>query len=318
MMDIASVCLVGGTGFVGRAVAEQLATSGLRVRVLTRYDQNAAPVKVLPTVEVAVGNCHDAGDLMAAFEDMDAVVNCVGILHEGRRSTFQRAHVELPRKVAEACRKSGVQHVLHVSALGAAADGPSAYQRSKAAGEAALREAAGVLPWTIFRPSVVFGERDRFLNMFARLVRAFPVIPLARPRARFQPIWVEDVGRAIAGSIGNLETFGQVYPLCGPRTYTLEELVRYVAELLGRKPRIVALSDGLASLQAAVFERLPGKLITRDNLRSMSVDNVCGCEFPALFGFSPAALEAVVPAYVAGIRPRDRYNTFRYRAGRQS
>jgi NADH dehydrogenase len=240
----------------------------------------------------------------------------VGILHEGGRSTFQRAHVELPRKVAEACRKSGVQHVLHVSALGAAADGPSAYQRSKAAGEAALREAAGVLPWTIFRPSVVFGEGDRFLNMFAQLVRAFPVIPLARAKARFQPIWVEDVGRAIAGSIGNLETFGQVYPLCGPRTYTLEELVRYVAQLLGRKPRIMALSDGLASLQAAVFERLPGKLITRDNLKSLAVDNVCAGPFPPELGFEPSPIEAVVPDYLAGRNRRARYNQFRYRAGR--
>jgi NADH dehydrogenase len=317
-MDIASVCLVGGTGFVGQAVAEQLSTNGLRVRVLTRYDQNAAPVKVLPTVEVAVGNCHDPEALLAAFEDMDAVVNCVGILHAGGRNTFQRVHAELPRKIVEACRRSGVQHVVHVSALGASAEGPSEYQRSKAAGEAALREAAGILPWTVLRPSVIFGQGDRFLNMFAGLVRLFPVVPLARPGARFQPSWVEDVGRAVAGVLGNVQAFGQAYDLCGPRVYTLEELVRYVAELTGRKPRIMGLADGLANLQAAVFEHLPGKLITRDNLRSMSVDNVCGCDFPALLGFQPAALEAVVPQYLTGASPRSRYNEFRYHAGRST
>ena len=144
------------------------------------------------------------------------------------------------------------------------------------------------------------------------------MIPLGRAQARFQPIWVEDVARAIAESIGQPRTFGQAYELCGPRSYTLEELVRFAADTVGRKPRIVALSDSLASLQAAVFERLPGKVLTRDNLKSLSVDNVCGCAFPDVFGFQPAALEAVAPQYLAGgASPRSRYARFRYYAGRK-
>ena len=317
-MDFERICLIGGTGFVGRAVANQLSPLGVRIRVLTRYDQAAAPVKLLPTVEVMTGDPHDDADLLDALDDMDAVVNFVGILSEGRGRSFHRAHVDLPRRIAEACHKQGVQHVLHVSALGASPSGPSEYQRSKAAGEEALKQVAGILPWTILRPSLVFGEGDRSLNLFASLARMFPIIPLARAQSRFQPVWVDDVARAICACIGDMRAFGQTYELCGPRVYTLEELVRYAASLAGREPRVVALGDGLAKLQAAVFERLPGKLITRDNLRSMSVDNVCGCAFPDLFGFQPAALEAIMPQYLAGAgTPRGRYARFRHYAGRQ-
>ncbi|HET9651513.1 MAG TPA: complex I NDUFA9 subunit family protein [Usitatibacter sp.] len=317
-MEINSICLVGGTGFVGRAVADLASPRGMRVRVLTRFEQHAAPVKVLPTVEIMLGNPYSDADLERAFDDMDAVVNCVGILHEGGRGrTFRDAHVELPRRIAQACRKEGVQHLVHVSALGASPDGPSNYQRSKAAGEEALRQAAGILPWTLFRPSIIFGEGDRFLNMFADLARIFPVIPLGRANARMQPVWVDDVARAIVAALGDMRTFGQTYELCGPRAYTLEELVRYAGEAVGRKPRIMPLSDSLSNLQAAVFEHLPGKVLTRDNLRSLSVDNVCGCPFPEIFGFKPTALEAVAPEYLSGQTPRARYARFRYFAGRQ-
>ena len=317
-MEIERVCLVGGTGFLGRAFANALSESGVRLRVLTRYDQAAAPVKLLPTVEVVTGDPYDDAVLADAFDDMDTVVNFVGILHKSRRAGFQAAHAELPKRIAAACQKQGAQHFVHVSALGASATGPSAYQRSKAAGEEALKQAAGILPWTIFRPSLVFGEGDRSLNMFAALARLFPVIPLGRAQARFQPVWVDDVARAICASLGDMRTFGQTYELCGPRAYTLEELVRFAADTVGRKPRIVPLGNALAALQATVFGLLPGKLLTRDNLRSMSVDNVCGCAFPEIFGFRPAALEAIVPQYLAGAgSSRARYARFRYFAGRQ-
>jgi uncharacterized protein YbjT (DUF2867 family) len=315
-MEISSVCILGGTGFVGHAIAEQLSPLGIRTRIVTRSGPKAMSLTVLPTVEAEVADVHDPAALRACFENMDAVINLVGILHESGAQTFQAVHAELPRQVADACRATGVQQLLHMSALGASRDGPSAYLRSKGEGEAALREAAGMVPLTIFRPSVIFGEHDRFLNTFAELARWFPVIPLAGAGAKFQPIWVEDVARCYVGALGNVRVHGEAYELCGPKVYTLAELVEFVAHTLQRKPRVMALPDGLARLQASVLERLPGKLMTRDNLASMSVDNVCSCDFPAFFGFKPSPLEAVVPEYLASSAARGRYSRYRHYAGR--
>jgi NADH dehydrogenase len=313
-MDIASICLLGGTGFVGRAIADQATQRGIRVRVLTRSLPRARNLTVLPTVELMAGDPHDEKTLEGAFEGMDAVVNLVGVLHERGRQSFTAVHAELPRKVAQACRASGVQHLVHVSALGASEKAPSRYLRSKAAGEAAVRLATSAVPWTILRPSVIFGEDDRFLNLFATLVRAFPVIPLAAAGARFQPVWVEDVARCCMAAIGNPRAFGQAYDLCGPRVYTLEELVLLVARTQGLARKVIALPGPLAQVQAFVLEHLPGKLMTRDNLRSMSVDNVCSGRAPAICAFEPTAVEAVIPEYMGPQSIGERYA--RYRAGR--
>lgn len=315
-MDIDRICIFGGTGFVGRAIVEQAYARGLRVRVVTAYTSNAMPLSVVPTVEVFVGNVFDDRTLERACEDMDAVVNLVGILHPSRGKGFDAVHVELPRRIARACHGAGVQQLLHMSALGADPNGPSEYQRSKGRGEAALRQAAGILPWTIFRPSVIFGEGDHFLNLFASLARAFPVIPLAGAQARFQPVWVEDVARCFVQSLGDTRVFGQSFNLCGPKAYSLEELVRFVASTLGLERRIWPLPPALARMQAFMLEHLPGKLMTRDNLASMSVDNTCDDAFPAIFGFQPSPLEAVAPLYLAGANTRDRYQRYRNVAGR--
>ena len=316
-MEIESVCVLGGSGFVGRAVADQLSARSIRVRVVTRSRPRAMGLAVLPTVELVVADPHDTHSLARAFEGMDAVVNLVGILHERGRETFQRCHVELPRKVVEACHSAGVRHLLHMSALGASESGPSRYQRSKGAGEAEVRRAAGALPVTILRPSVVFGEGDEFLNTFAKLVRTFPVIPLAGAHTRFQPIWVEDVARCFVDAMGNPRAFGNAYDLGGPKPYTLEELVRYVAKLLGRKPTIIPLGGALATLQAWVLEHLPGPMMTRDNLASMSVDNVSAQPFPDLFDFDPSPLEVIAPVYFSGGGvARARYPRYRHAAGR--
>jgi len=314
-MDIESVCIIGGSGFVGGAIAEQATFRGLRVRVVTRSAPRARRLLVLPTVELMVANPNDERELERCLDDMDAAINLVGILAPSGRSTLRSAHVELPRKITHACRNSGVRHLLHMSALAASPTGPSEYLRTKAEGEAEVRKAAGEPEWTIFRPSVIFGEGDRFLNMFATLVKLFPVIPLGGAQAKFQPVWVEDVARAFVDALGSPRAFGQAYDLCGPRVYTLEALVRFVADTLDRKRAIVELPPTLASLQAFALEMLPGKLMTRDNLRSMSVPNVCSGNFPD-FGFEPAPLEAVAPAYLRGVDSRSRYDRYRHYAGR--
>jgi NADH dehydrogenase len=170
---------------------------------------------------------------------------------------------------------------------------------------------------TIFRPSVIFGRGDSFLTMFASLLKAFPVLPLANAGARFAPVHVEDVARAYADSLDNPATYGQTYDLCGPRTYTLQELVSYVGEVIGRKRRIVPLGKWLSYFQAWALEYKPGKkLMTRDNVYAMSVDNVCSGGWPSVFDFRPAALEAIAPEYLRAETPRARYEGYRESAHR--
>ncbi|MEO8040641.1 MAG: complex I NDUFA9 subunit family protein [Betaproteobacteria bacterium] len=316
-MKIRSVCVIGGSGFLGSHIVNVLATRGLPVRIPTRNrDRAKHELILLPTADVTTADVHDPETLRRLVAGADAVISLVGVL-DGRHDGFRRNHVELPRRIVAACRDEGVKRLVHVSSLGASADAPSEYQRSKAEGESEIAAAAQYdIRTTIFRPSVVFGRGDHFLSLFARLARALPVIPLGCAGAKFQPIHVEDVARALVTSLDNPDAFGQRYDLCGPKVYTLRELVEYACALLGLERAVVPLPDKLAWLQAAVLEHLPGRLMTRDNVLSMQVDNVCRCDFPAVFGFAPAALEAIAPTYLAERTPRSRYRGFRYRAGR--
>lgn len=316
-MKIKSVCLIGGSGFLGRHVAHRLAGRGVRTRIPTRRRERVkAELIVLPTVDVVEADVHQPAALLSLMDGCDAVISLAGILHERARGDFLRVHAELPRKIVDACRVLGIKRLAHVSALRAAHDAPSEYLRSKAGGEQQIRvgEASGIHT-TIFRPSVIFGRDDSFLNLFAKLVRFTPVVPLACPDARFQPVFVEDVAQAIVESLETRETFNNSFELCGPNVYRLQELVRYVCRLRGSSRTIVPLSDSMSYLQAWAMEWLPVKLLTRDNYRSMQIDSVCECEFPQILGFAPTALEAVAPGYLSHAR-RSRLNRLRVRAGR--
>lgn len=317
-MIVSKVLLLGGSGFVGRAVAEQLVRRGYSVTVPTRVAARAKHLLLLPTISVVEADIHDRSRLVALMRGQDAVVNLVGILH----GDFEREHATLPRDIASACVEAGVARLIHMSALNADKDGPSEYLRSRGHGEAAVwsvaRQSAG-LDVTMFRPSVVFGQDDRFLNMFARLIRFSPFIPLGSPDALFQPVWVEDVARAFAASITMRETVGRTYPLVGPNVYTLRQLLEFVMAVTGRHRPIIGLGSTLSALQAAVFGLLPGKVITPDNLRSMRVPSTSDEPFPAIFG-PVHALETVVPAYMAADARhhpgRLRYDLHRRAAGR--
>ena len=303
-MEIKKVCVLGGSGFVGEHVVSKLCERGYEVHVPYRNINRAKHLTVLPTVTLVEMDIHDPVALKSLLQGMDAVINLVGILHEKKRGAFQRTHVELPRKVVEACRATGVKRLLHMSALGGNPDGLSRYQRTKAEGEALVREAHGEdLAVTIFRPSVIFGPGDSFLNLFAGLLNWTPVFPLGSSSAKMQPVYVGDVAQAIAASVNNPATFGQSYDLCGPTVYTLQELVEYVARVKGLKRMVVPLSAGMASLQSIVLGLLPIKLLTHDNYLTLKTDAVCSCPFPEVFGIHPAALEAEAPLYLAPIAP---------------
>lgn len=318
-MQVKRVVLVGGSGFVGRAIANRLAAAGVSVLVPTRRRSRTGHILLLPNVEVVEADVHDPDTLARLFAGADAVVSLVGVLHsrsgEPYGPDFARAHVELPKKIVAACRGAGVKRLVHVSALGASGDGPSEYQRSKAAGEAAIRSTGADLDWVILRPSVIFGRDDRFLNMFADLAAVFPVLPLAGASTRFQPVHVEDVAEVVWRSLTSPEAAGQTYELAGPAVYTLRQLVEYVSDLVGKPRPVIALPEGLAMLQARLMELAPQPLMSRDNVRSMRVDNVATGD-PLPFGLVPTAVEAVVPTWLGTEAMRAHYYPFRRHARR--
>ena len=318
-MQLKRVVLVGGTGFVGRAIANRLGEAGVNIVVPTRRRSRAGHILLLPTVEVVDADVHEPATLERLFAGADAVLSLVGVLHsrsgEPYGPGFARAHVELPKKIVAACRQAGVKRLVHISALGASADGPSEYQRSKAAGEAAIRSTGADLDWVILRPSVIFGRDDRFLNMFARLAAVFPVLPLAGADARFQPVYVEDLAEVVWRSLITADAAGQSFDVAGPSVYTLRQLVEYVSALIGKPRRVIGLPESLGMIQARLLELAPQPLMSRDNLRSMRVDNITAGE-PLPFGLRPTALEAVVPSWLGQDTVRASYYPLRRYARR--
>jgi len=314
-----TIAVIGGSGFIGSELINRLVADGRSVRVATRRRENAKRLTIYP-VDVLEVNLFDPAQLDVFLRGVDAVINLAGILHSRRGepygADFARMHVELPKKIASACAAEKIRRVIHISALGADPQGSSMYLRSKGDGERALQAARG-LDTTIFRPSVVFGPGDAFLNTFASLQRAFPVIPVACAKARFQPVYVGDVVQAIVNALDNAETYGKTYPLAGPRVYTLAELVRFAGQSVGRDRRIFALPGFVGRLQARVFEMLPGPpMLTRDNLDSMKTDSVMSGPIAPELGITPTSLEAVAPEYLSGLTLRERLNIYRSNAHR--
>ena len=315
-MQLRKVCILGGSGFVGRSICAALARRGVAVRVMARRRERARHLLVFPRLELVEGSCHFAPDLAGAFTGCDAVINLVGILHPSGEATFERVHAELPALVARVCRERGVPRLLHMSSLGAARDAPSEYLRTKGHGEEAAHAGAGVST-TSFRPSVIFGPGDELFNRFAGLLRVVPfVLPLAKAGARLQPVYVADVAAAMCASLDDRKTFGRRYDLGGPEVMTLERVVRYTAEVLGLRRVVLPLGERLGTLQARVLERLPGKLLTEDNLRSLEVDSVTARNGFEDFGIPPARVESIVPGYLGEHTRRGRNQRFRSAARR--
>ncbi len=295
-------CILGGTGFIGRHLLLRLTKAGWHCRIPTRYPHRHRDLALYPGVSLVPVPTLDADGLAGCMDGADLAVNLIGILNEHKHGDFQRVHVELASEVVTAALAAAVPRYLHMSALHADAQGgASAYLRSKGAGEDLAHSSEG-LAVTSFRPSVVFGRGDSFFNRFAALLEMTPgLFPLACPDARFAPVWVGDLAEAMLRSVGDDTGVGRRYDLCGPRVFSLEELVAYTAAQTGQRALLMGLNDFGSRLQARVFERLPGKPFTMDNYLSMQTASTC-TEHNGLLelGIHPTDIDTIVPTYLGG------------------
>lgn len=308
--------MLGGTGFVGERLCVALHDAGKHVRILTRRRERRRALLVLPRAEVVECDVHDPAVLAQQFQGMDAVVNLIGILNESRGpkgEQFHRAHVELTKKVVQACLDCGVRRLLHMSALHAdAGRGSSLYLRSKGEAENHAHTFAGQrLGVTSFRPSVIFGPGDGLFLRFAALLRISPVLPLACPDARFAPVYIGDVIATMRDALEDETTVDQHLDLCGPEVFTLREIVDYTVRVTGMRRLVVGLPDWLSRVQAAVLEHVPGKPFTRDNYDSLQTDSVCTDAAP-----QPTRVSTVVPGYLGNGSRDDLYQSWRRSAHR--
>lgn len=307
------VTVFGGSGFVGRYVVQRLARRGCVVRVCVRDTVAAAFLKPMgnvgQVVPMRVSLASDDAALRAAVEGSDAVINLVGILAEGGGQTFQALQAEGPARLAQAAAQAGVDKFVHVSALGADAGSKSVYARTKAAGEAGVR--AAFPGATIFRPSIVIGPEDGFFNRFARMTDWSPALPLiGGGHTRFQPVYVGDLADGIVAALDTPAAAGKIFEAVGPRAYSFQELMVYLLDQIGKHRGLIPLPFALAEIQGAILEKLPIKLLTRDQVELLKTDNV-GTGAPGLeaLGVKPHAMEAVAPTWLAAYRKGGRFGS---------
>jgi len=316
-----TVCILGGTGFVGRHLAHRLTWHGYRVTLLTRRPERHRELTVNHNVSLVEADIFNADTLRDNFAGSAAVINLVGILNQtgGRENTFVRLHADLPGLVAETAAASGVERLLQMSALNAdASEANSHYLQTKGAGEdRAHAVGSAAMAVTSFRPSVIFGPGDSFFNRFATLLKLTPAaFPLACPDSRFAPVFVGDVAEAFCLALEDATTFGQRLELCGPASYTLKQLVEYTRDTLGLQRIIIGLGNGLSKLQARALGIMPGKPFSMDNYHSLQHDSVCSHNALPELGIAPVSIDACVPGYLAARNMRGHYNRFRQHSKR--
>jgi uncharacterized protein YbjT (DUF2867 family) len=320
-MRAQSIVVLGGTGFLGTRLVARLIKDGHQVTVLSRDREQHKHLLVLPGLTLKNCDVYDEAQLSEHFRGKDVVINLVGILNERGfgGAGFRRAHTELTRCVLLAARSAGVNRLLQVSALKAAVDAPSYYLRSKGEAEQLIRESSFTLDWTILKPSVMFGPGDSFLNRFAGLLAAVPLIfPLAKPNARFQPVLVDDVIEALLRCLHGGACNRQTYELGGPQIYSLREIVGLVAKLTGQRRWIVGLPDAVARLQALAMDFVPGRPFSSDNYRSLTVDSVCAEDGFAKLGLKPQSMLASARQYLGALEDNARLSHNRASAGRNT
>ena len=315
------VTIYGGSGFVGRYIARRMAAAGWRVRVAVRRPNEALFVKpygVVGQVEPVLCNIRDDASVAQAMDGAGAVVNCVGVLTETRKNTFEAVQADGAARVARLAASAGVTNFVHLSAIGADRNGASQYARTKGDGEqAVLEHMPGAV---ILRPSIIFGPEDAFFNRFAGMARLSPVIPIAGADTRFQPVWVDDVAKAAALGVQGQAVPG-IYELGGPEVRTFRALIQTTLAVIRRRRLVINMPNWIAGIVAGGFDVLqfvsfglvPNTMLTRDQLRSLQADNVVGDGALDLhsLGITPVAMDAVLEDYLWRFRPSGQYDAIK-------
>lgn len=310
-----TICILGGSGFVGHHLVMSLKNEGYQVRIITRHRERHRDLLVIPGIEVIEGDIHDIKQLRKYFTGCVAVINLAAIRHERHKGEFQEVHVVLTSRIIQACENTGVQRLLHVSALNAGCSAEtSRYLHSKGLGENLVRQAANRLDVTVFRPAVIFGQDDKLFNRFALLLRAVPLFfPVICGETRLAPVYVEDVVKVMVDSLNDEGTFGQVYELCGPDSYSMKEIVDMTASLIG----VRRFTFSLGRLSSAIVARLlPARLFTHDTFLSLKKDEICDDSCSHKFGIELHSVEAIVPSYLSDVSARGHYDNYRRHARR--
>ena len=298
--------VLGGSGFIGRYVVQRLAARGDVIAVGCRRAEGARFLMPQGNVGQIAALNLDIGDeevLPAFLAGNEALVNCVGILSESGPQSFERVHHTGPARLARLAREAGIERFVHISAIGADSRSTSAYARTKAAGEAAVRDAFPTV--TILRPSVVFGPEDQFFNRFAAMAMISPVLPLiGGGETRFQPVYVGDVADAVVKCLDDPATAGRTYELGGPKIYSFRELIELLLAEIRRKRLLLDLPFGLAAFQARLMAILPNPPLTPDQVELLKRDNVVssGAMTLAALGLTPTAVEGILPTYLDRFR----------------
>ena len=314
------ILILGGSGFVGGHLARRLSQDGHKLTIATRYAPGCRHLGVVPGVTIRQFDPYDSEELARQMDGHDAAINLVGILNEriaGGGKGFRRAHVELVETLINTCVRTGTRRFIHMSALNAG-QGESQYLKTRGEAENMVDEVfrQGTLDTTVMRPSTIFGPDDSFLNRFASLLKIAPVLPLARPRARFAPVYVGDVVEAFARVLERRESFGKTHELCGGEEWALIDLVRWLRDQLGLKRAVVGLPDALGRMQGLAFDIVPGKPFSSDNYKSLLLDSVCVENAFGELGIEPWAMSDLAPTWLGDRTRQQRYQRYRRQARR--
>ena len=303
------------SGFLGSSIVLALNQSNCRLKLFSRNKEKIKYWTVNPNIQIFDFDIDNLTQVKKDLKNTDVVINLLGILHQSKKDSFDKIHHLWPSHLANMIKDLGIKRLIHLSALGASFKAPSLYLKSKAHGETALLNQKD-LNLTILRPSIIFGARDNFINMFKALVKWLPVIVLLSPQSKFQPIYIEDVSKALIKSLWDKKTYGKVYELGGPDIYSLKEIIKLIIKSEKLHRLIIPLNKPLSYIFALSMEILPIKILTRDNWRSMQVNNVVDPQYVMPYRYSQEQLEHYLENKKNRLPMRTKYNLYRSKSGR--